>query len=611
MTRPESLHESLGILLRFMHYFSPMLRKQYVLITGSFLALFAQTMLEILQPWPLKFVIDRITSSSHTHTHAVGGQLFFPSIEALDATTLIIFSAIAVVAIAGLRAAVGYYNTIGFAVVGNRVLTEVRNMLYRHVQYLSLSFHTKARSGDLILRVMSDVSMLKEISVTAFLPLLGNILVLVGMVAVMFWLHWQLTLLTLAVTPLFFLSAISKSRKIQRVARKQRKREGMMAATVAESIEAIKEVQALSLNETFFNAFSSQSNKTLGQDVKAQRLQAGLERTMEVLIALATALVLWYGALLVLGKELTPGDLVVFLAYLGSAFRPVRNFAKYSGRLAKASAACERVLEVLERKLDVDDLPGAIEAPLFRGDVRFENVSFAFEPDTLVLENIDFRVASGQRIALVGASGSGKSTLVSLILRLYDCTRGRVMIDGRDIREYTLASLRRQISVVLQDNVLFAVSVKDNIAYGSPNATLEEIETAARLANAHQFIKALTHGYDTILSERGVTLSKGQRQRIAIARAAIRRAPILILDEPTTGLDEENERTVIEAMERLEHDCTTFLVTHNLEHAAHADVILYLEDGRVVERGTHAELMQINGLYAALYKMHAAIQTSQ
>ena len=561
--------------------------------------------MQILQPWPLKFVIDRVISSK-----PLGAQTTFPLIESLDSITLITVSAIGLVIIVSLRALASYSTTVGFAIVGNKVLTEVRNMLFRHLQYLSLSFHTKARSGDLVLRVMSDVSMLKEISVTALLPLLGNILVLIGMFTVMFWLHWQLALLALVVVPLFFLSAMRKSHQIQEVARKQRKREGVMAATAAEAISAIKEVQALSLSDRFFNAFSSQSNKTLKQDVKAKRLEASLERTGDVLIALATALVLWYGGILVLGNELTPGELVVFLAYLGGAFKPLRNFAKYAGRLAKASAASERVLEVFERKLDVYDLPGAIEAHPFLGDVCFENVKFAYEPGHLVLDSLSLKVKVGQRVAIVGASGSGKSTLFSMILRLYDCADGRVMIDGRDIREYTLASLRRQISVVLQDNELFAVSVKDNIAYGATDATRDEIEVAARLANADQFITALPDGYDTILGERGVTLSKGQRQRLAIARSAIRRAPILILDEPTTGLDGQNEHIVIEAMERLEQGCTVFLATHNLQHASRSDLILYLEDGRVTEQGTHAELMQANGLYAALYKTQTAVQTS-
>jgi ATP-binding cassette subfamily B protein len=597
------LMQSLQTLFKFLQYCSPIIHKQRSVLTASFLALFAEVALQILQPWPLKFVIDRIVFSK-----GLEGQEIFQFIGSLDTTTLLIVSSVALVAIVGLKALAIYSSTIGFAIVGNRILTEVRNLLFRHVQYLSLSFHTKSRSGDLLLRVMNDVNMLKEVSVTAFLPLLGSILTLMGMFAVMFWLNWELALIASLVIPLFFYSAVKKSSKIQDFARKQRKQEGVMAATAAESIGGIQDVQALSLSNIFLNSFYNQNDKTLREEVKVKKLEAGMERTVDVLIAIATAIVLLYGSTLVLRNELTPGEMIVFLAYLGTAFRPLRNFAKYSGRIAKASAACERVLEVLETKPDVYDLPGAVDAPVYRGEVRFEKVKFAYDPGLVVLDNINLKVMPGQRVSIIGPSGNGKSTLVSLILRLYDCSEGHVMIDGKDIREYTLASHRGQVSVVLQDNVLFAVSVKDNIAYGAPDATQEEIESAARLANAHQFIMALPDGYDTILGERAVTLSKGQRQRIAIARAAIRKSRILILDEPTTGLDKENENAVIEAMDRLARECTTFLITHNLQHASRSDLIVYLERGNIIEQGTHAELMNANGRYASLYNANPPLR---
>jgi ATP-binding cassette subfamily B protein len=422
----------------------------------------------------------------------------------------------------------------------------------------------------------------------------------------MFYMQWKLALIALAVFPLFWLRSITIGRRIREFAKTQRRQEGAMAATFAESINAIRTVQALSLEENFARSFSSSSEKSLKQDVRGKRLSASLERSLDVLIALATALVLWYGTSLVLRKVITAGELLVFLAYLKSAYRPVQDFAKYTGRLAKASAAGERVIDLLERVPDVRDLPGAVRAPRLEGRVEFNAVSFAYEDDQSLLKGIQLVVEPGQQVALVGPSGSGKTTLVSLILRLYDPLKGQVKVDGRDVREFTLESLRSQMSVVLQDNVLFAASVRDNIACGAPKASSEEVEAAARLANAHQFVCELPQGYDTILGERGVTLSQGQRQRIAIARAAIRQAPILILDEPTTGLDSQNELEVLEALDRLEGSRTTFLITHVLSNAAKADMVLFLDGGRIVEYGAPAQLLEANGSFAAMYRLQAA-----
>ncbi len=599
MGRRQTLQESLPSLWRILRHLRPYLRPQRWLLAGSLLALLAEVGLRALEPWPLKFVFDHLLRGPHSSSP-------LPLVGALEPLTLLTLAALAVVVFTSLRALAAYLNTIGFALLGSRVLAEVRNKLYHHLQCLSLSFHNQARSGDLLVRVTSDTAQLQEIAVTALLPLLGNIFILVGMLGLMFSLHWRLALLTLVVLPLFWVTTTRSSKRIHEAARRQRQREGALAATAAESIGAIKIVQALSLQGTFARTFSSHNSKSLKEGVKTRRLAANLERTTDVIIAIATALVLWYGTWLALREELTPGDLLVFLSYLKSAFKPMQDLAKYTGRLAKAAAAGERVMALLEREPEVRNWPGAISAYAFRGAVSFQDVSFAYEPGRWVLKEVSFEVHPGQYIALVGPSGHGKSTLASLILRLYDPTTGSVMIDGRDIRHYTLDCLRSQISVLLQDGLLFAASVRDNIAYGAPAASLEEIVAAARLANAHQFIAALPEGYDTVIGERGVTLSHGQRQRLAIARAAIRQAPILILDEPTTGLDGENERAVVEALDRLTQGRTTFLITHTLLHAAKADLILYLEDGRVRESGTHHELMRANGRYAALYRLQAS-----
>ena len=601
MSRPDSLPKSLPSLWRILSHFWPQIRKHRLLIVGSWTALLAEVALRLLEPWPLKVVFDTL--------FAKGRQYKVSLFDIFDPVLLLTMAAIALVTITALRALAAYWNTIGFAKLGNRVLTQVRSQLYRHIQYLSLSFHTTARTGDLVVRVISDVGMLQDVVVTAFLPMLAKLFILAGMIGLMLHMNWRLALVALAALPFFWLRTVTLGRRIREVARQQRQREGLMAATAAESIGAIKTVQALSLEGSFEKVFAAQNEKNLKQDMKGKRLAASLERSVDVLTAVAGALVLWYGARLVMFKELTPGDLLVFLAYLKNSFRPIQDFAKYTGRLGKASAAGERILDLLERVPEVRDLPGASKAPPLRGEVRFQNVSFSYEGGQRVLEGIDLTVPAGQSVALVGPSGGGKSTLMALILRLYDPVEGRVLLDARDIREFTLESLRAQIGVVLQDNLLFAASVRENIAQGAPTAPLEDIQAAARLANAHDFIEAMPQGYETVLGERGVTLSQGQRQRIAIARAAIRKAPILILDEPTAALDRKNEQTVLEALDRLNQSRTTFIITHNLQHALGADLILYLEAGRILERGTHEELMRANGHYAGMFRLQA--QTRQ
>lgn len=586
---------------RILKRFSPYIRKQQSLITLSMLALFGEIALRLLEPLPLKFIFDEL------FVQQAGGAVLHPVplIGALDTRSLLLLCAIAIVALAGIRGIAAYWSTVGFALAGNRVLTEIRSVLYTHLQTLSLSFYSRTRSGDLTLRVISDVAVLQEVVVTALLPLLANCLILFGMVGVMFWLNAQLAILGLTLLPIFWFSTFRLTQRIRAVSKQQRQREGSMAATAAESIGAIKLVQALSLQDKFTTVFTHQNQKSLKEGVKAKRLSAQLERTVEVLLATATALVLWRGAELVLRNALTPGDLLVFLTYLKNAFKPVRDFAKYIGRLAKASAAGDRILDLLDQAPDIYDLPEAKPAPQLAGAVQFDNVSFAYEPGYSVLQDISFTVKPGQRVAIVGYSGSGKSTLTTLLLRLYEPDQGTILIDNQDIRRYTLESLRTQMSVVLQDSLLFAASVWDNIAYGASTATEADVIAAAKLANAHEFILNLPQGYDTILGERGVTLSGGQRQRLSIARAAIRQAPILILDEPTTGLDKANEQEVIDALERLSVGRTTFLIVHDLELAARADFIFYMERGRLVERGTHEALMQLNDRYAALYRLQA------
>jgi ATP-binding cassette subfamily B protein len=600
--RPQTFRDAASRLGHVIQRFKPQLVQQRRLIIGSIAVLLVSTGLKLLEPWPIKIVFDRVVRSSASRA---ARWSFIPAIDHLEPKTLLIVAAIAIVVITSLRALAEYLNTIGFALIGNRVLYQVRNIVYQHVLRLPLSFHNKARSGDLTVRVIGDVNMLRDVTATAILPLIANALILVGMWTIMFLMQWQLALLALATVPFLWLRTTRISIAIREAARKQRQREGEMASSAVDSITGMKIVQALSLEDAFAADFANKSMRAQKQDVRNAKLAASLERTVDVLLAIATGLVIYFGARLVRRDELTVGDLIVFMAYLKRAFNPVQDFAKYTGRLAKAAAAGERVLDLLDRTPEVRDLPGAVPAPNLRGELAFENVSFEYEKDRTVLDRITLHIEPGQQIALVGPSGVGKSTVASLVLRLYDPQSGRITIDGSDIRDFTLQSLRQQVSVVLQETLLFAASVHDNIAWGAGGATAEDVEAAAKLANADEFIRAMPNGYDTILGERGVTLSGGQRQRIAIARAAVRRAPVLVLDEPTTGLDEENERIVTDALRKLARRRTTIWITHDLRLASQADLICYMEGGRIVERGRHDELISAGGRYAALFRMQS------
>lgn len=569
-SRKTKLHESLPTLWQVFCFFWPDIRPQRRLAFLSLASLFGGVVLRILEPWPLKFVIDHIAS---VEPAAASSTL---------TTTPVLVSALAVFVVASLRAWTDYLGKVGFFRVGNFAVVRVRERLYQHLQSLPLSFHRQSRGGDLIVRVTRDVNLLRDVTSTAFLPLIASLGVLGGMLTVMFLLHWQLALLSFAIAPLFWLSTTRVGGRIRQAARKQRQREGAMATLAAESLSGIAVVKAMGLEPQFAQQFAASSGGGQREDLKANRLSTRMGRDVDILLAAATAIVIGYGGRLALLGELTAGSLLVFLVYLKRAYKPAQQFAKYTARLAKAASAGERVIDVFEQQPEVLDDANAKMAPPLQGQVRFANVGFAYDNGSQVLDKCELHIDPGTCLALLGPSGAGKSTVLSLLLRLYEPQTGEVQIDGVDVRKYRIRSLRSQMSVVLQDNVLFAGSVYDNIICGLVDVSEAEVHAAARLARAHEFIVNLPGGYDATVGERGLNLSRGQRQRIAIARAALRRTPLLLLDEPTSGLDEQNETAVVESIRQLSRGRTTLLVTHNMELAAIADRVMVVSGGRIV-----------------------------
>lgn len=602
--RKDKLAENLPGLKRVLARMRPYLRPHRGLVLGGSVALIASVLTKLAEPWPLKYVIDHVVmadpSPAATTATTTAATAAGTGIAALGTQQLLILCAVGLVAVIGLRALFDYIARICFALAGSRVLTEVRADLFRHLQRLPMSFHSKSRTGDLTMRLISDVGMLKETAVTAALPLAVNSLILVGMLGVMLYLNWQLTLIALAPLPLLWLLTASFGKRIQTVSRKQRKIEGQMAATASESLSGIRTIKALGIEDQVAGNFLGANKSSLKGGVKSQRLSAGLERAVDLLVAMATALILFFGARMVMTGKLSPGDLLVFITYVKNTFRPVRDYAKYSARLAKATAAGERVVALLDTP-STPDSEGARQADFTQGKIQFRNVDFSYDGARPQLTDLSVTIHPGQSVAITGPSGAGKSTLISLILRLYDAQSGQVLIDGTDLRDFTVKSLRNRISFVPQEALLFACSVRENLTLGAGRDLTEaEIIDAAKKARAHDFIMNLPEGYDTILAERGGSLSAGQRQRIAIARAGLRQAPIFMLDEPTVGLDAENEQAAIGAIMAMAQDRTTLIITHDLDLAARCDRVLCLEGGQLVEDGRPAELLARDGLFARL-----------
>jgi ABC-type multidrug transport system fused ATPase/permease subunit len=555
---------------------------------------------DLLKPWPLKIIIDNAILNKRL-PHFLS---FLPGTLESDKAMLVVVAAVAIVLIALCGGLFSYSQIFITSSLGYKMVYSLRRELFAHLQRLSLSFHNYARTGDLMNKIAGDTNTLKDIFAESILKFTTQSLEVIGMFTVMFVLNWRVALIPLAMMPFLCFSLLHLYRKTKVSVKKQRRQESHLASRMTEVLSAIPLVQAFAREKYEEEKFDAVTAETLQEAIRVARLEAAATRSSQIITALGTAAAVLFGALQVLHGKMLPGELVLVAAYLNNLHKPLRQLAKLSSDFSKAMASADRISEVLDIEPQIQDRPDAVEAPHLNGEIVFQNVSFDYGDGKGVLKNVSFAVSPGQRLALVGVSGAGKSTIVSLILRLYETQEGAIFIDGTNLQHYRLESLRRQIGLVLQNSILFGTTIRENIAYGKPEASLEEILAAAKAANADEFVRELENGYDSVIGERGATLSGGQRQRIAIARALIRNAPILILDEPMTGLDVESEAKVREALDRLKAGRTCLVITHDLLSVADADLVLLLEAGQIVERGRHSELAATSTRYRQLYELN-------
>lgn len=554
----------------------------------------------LLDPWPVKVVVDNVLKSRPTSGWL--NQWIYETVGD-DKLAILKLAAIAALVIACLGAAASYAEKYLTTSVGQWVMHDLRKMMYSQIQRLSLNYHDNKQSGDLISRATTDIDAIQSFVTSGLLGALVDCLTLVGMVGVMLYLNWRFTLIALSVAPPMFAVVYSYTRRIKKASREVRKKEGQIVSVLQETLSSIRVIRAFAREDYEQRRLEEESLESVEVSLRARSIKARLAPLVEILVAVGTSLVLWFGGRMILAGALSAGSLIVFIMYIGKMYKPMQDLSKMTDAYSKAAIGYERIREILEMDGEVKDLPGARRAPRLKGEIEFDRVSFGYEPGAEILKDMSFKIQPGQMAALVGPTGAGKSTISALIPRFYDPVKGVIKVDGRDVRQLRQKSLRQQISFVLQDTLLFHGSVWYNIAYGKPEASRAEIIKAAELANAHEFIEKLPAGYDTIVGERGATLSGGQRQRIAIARAIIRNTPILILDEPSSGLDAASEKLVFDALDRLTMGKTSIVIAHRLATIRRADIIFVVQNGSIVERGKHDDLVAAHGLYSQLYAL--------
>jgi ABC-type multidrug transport system fused ATPase/permease subunit len=578
VSRPAPVPSSGRILLRCLEYLRPYWR----LTAGAYLIILGINALALVVPQFIRWIVDQ----------GIAGQdvgLLGQSVLALLGLTL-------------LRGILSFVQGRWTEIASQGVAYDLRTAIHHRLSILSFSYHDYAQTGQLLSRAIQDVERIRFLTGRATLRLVEGTILLLGTLVALLWMNPSLALLALATMPLLVYVAFRFGRRYRPLSLDIQQQLAVLTAQVEQNLRGARVVKAFAQEQAEVARFDRENDRWFGLSVEAVRLRAFSIPLMDLTASIGTVFIIWYGGSLVIRGQLTLGALVAFSTYLGQLVQPLRRVGMIIPALAMAAAAGERIFEILDAVSEVQDAPDAIPLPPVRGHVSFEHVSFAYFGRHQVLSDVTFEALPGQVIALLGATGSGKSTIMNLIPRFYDPTQGRITLDGYDSRRVTLSSLRDQVGIVLQETTLFASTIRENIAFGCPDAGDSEIIAAAKAAQAHQFIMEAAHGYDTEVGERGATLSGGQKQRIAIARALLKDPHILILDDATSSVDTETERLIQLALERLMRGRTSFVIAQRLSTVRQADLILVLEKGRIAASGTHAELLRTSGLYAEIYQ---------
>ncbi len=565
-----------------------------------FIAMLVEIAMSLAAPWPLKIVLD----DALVH-HKLPDWLAWAHNYGIGRHTLgvALFAGIATLVIAVIAAVATYIDNYYTTSVGQWVANDLRIRMYEHLHRLSLRFYDNAKTGSLMSTITSDVSTVQSFASSSTLGIVVDLLTIAFMLGLMFWLDWDFTLIAVGVTPFLLLFVMRFKKMVKDVTKIVRVKQSDVVAVVQEGLGSVRAVEAFGRQDLEVAHMTEASHATVEAALKARQVKSLLSPVVSIVVAVCTGIVLWKGTALIIAGTLTAGGLTVYLAYLNKFFKPVKDLASMTTAIAQTTVALERIQKILSADDIIPERPDAIDPGRIKGAITFDHVAFGYIDEEMVLRDICFTIEPGQVVGVVGPTGSGKSTVLSLIPRFYEANKGRILLDGAPVETYKLAALRSQVGFVLQETVLFRGTIRENIAYGRPGATDDEIIAAAKIANADEFISRMPHGYDSVVGERGDTLSGGQRQRIGIARAVIRNSPIMILDEPTAALDTESERLVVEGLQRLMKGRTVIMIAHRLSTIRDADKIIVIKDGVVAEEGTNDELIARGGVYAELHRI--------